>query len=124
MAGSPPNQERYAPPVVCAAVMLVLAMALWQYARLPYDVRRSSNPHTTGFVIDLNQADASTLQLLPGIGPTLAQRIVEDREVAGLYSDVEDLRRVRGVGPLTIRRISPLIIAGTAPSASEPPHAQ
>jgi competence ComEA-like helix-hairpin-helix protein len=53
--------------------------------------------------IDLNAADASELQRLPGIGPVGARRIVEEREAAGPYRTVGDLVRVAGFGPSRIR---------------------
>jgi competence ComEA-like helix-hairpin-helix protein len=53
--------------------------------------------------IDVNAADASELQRLPGIGPIGARRIVEEREAAGPYRTVGDLVRVAGFGPSRVR---------------------
>ena len=61
--------------------------------------------------IDLNSAGVDELQLLPGIGPAIAARIVEDREANGLFPDVESLTRVRGVGPRTVINITRYTIA-------------
>lgn len=49
-------------------------------------------------LINLNTADASRLEDLPGVGPVLAARILADRERNGPFASVEDLRRVSGVG--------------------------
>lgn len=49
--------------------------------------------------VDLNRATAAELERLPGIGPVTAARIVVDREDHGPYERLEDLARVRGVGP-------------------------
>ncbi len=49
--------------------------------------------------IDLNQADASALTVVPGIGPRLAARIIEDRAERGRFERLEQLERVKGVGP-------------------------
>lgn len=49
--------------------------------------------------INLNTANASELESLPGIGPVLAERIVADRERSGPYGSVNDLARVSGIGP-------------------------
>ena len=51
--------------------------------------------------INLNTATNRELIRLPGIGPALAQRIIEDRREHGPYSSVADLQRVRGIGPKT-----------------------
>lgn len=57
--------------------------------------------------IDLNTASAAELELLPGIGPTLAARILFDRQQHGAFSSIEDLDRVRGIGEKMIEKIRP-----------------
>ena len=59
--------------------------------------------------IDLNSATVKELETLPGIGPALAARIVEDREQFGAYSTVEQLDRVRGIGPKLMEKLRPLV---------------
>jgi competence protein ComEA len=59
--------------------------------------------------VDLNQADASQLECLPGVGPGLALRIVADRASRGPFSDPGELDRVPGVGPALIERIRPFV---------------
>jgi competence protein ComEA len=44
---------------------------------------------------------------LPGIGPVLAGRIVEDRTANGPYRQAADLLRVKGIGPATLARLRP-----------------
>jgi competence protein ComEA len=58
--------------------------------------------------IDINQADGKELQQLPGIGPKLAQRILDERAKAPFQS-VEDLRRVSGIGPKILERLRPYV---------------
>lgn len=55
-----------------------------------------------GLLIDVNTASAAELELLPGIGPAMAARIIEDRQANGLFASLDDLDRVRGIGPRTI----------------------
>lgn len=65
--------------------------------------------------LDLNAAGAAEFELLPGIGPALARRIVEDRTTRGVFRTVEELERVRGIGPATLARLQKLVT--TAPMA-------
>jgi competence protein ComEA len=47
--------------------------------------------------------------LLPGVGESLARRIVESRGALGRFADLDELRRVRGIGPKTLERIKPFL---------------
>lgn len=60
--------------------------------------------------IDVNAATAADLELLPRIGPTLSRRIVEERERGGRFGTVDELTRVRGIGPRTLDRLRPLLV--------------
>jgi competence protein ComEA len=53
----------------------------------------------TGPPVDLNTATAEQLDSLPGVGPVLAQRIVEWRAAHGRFESVDQLREVDGIGP-------------------------
>ena len=55
--------------------------------------------------IDLNRATADELQLLPGVGPALSQRIVEYRAAKGEFERIEDVMQVSGIGPRTFEAI-------------------
>ena len=63
---------------------------------------------------DLNQSDATVLTTLPGIGPALAERIIAHRQQVGPFASLDDLMRVRGVGPALIERLRPLITLNSA----------
>jgi competence protein ComEA len=65
--------------------------------------------HELDFKIDLNSATWVEWSQLPGIGPVLAKRIVEDREQNGPFRDVDDLNRVRGIGAIKLDAIRPFI---------------
>jgi len=58
-------------------------------------------------VVNINTADTEELMLLPRIGPSVAQRIVEFREKNGRFKAAEDLMLVRGVGEKTFALIKP-----------------
>ena len=61
-----------------------------------------AEPLAARFEVDVNTADAPELMQLPGIGPTLARRMIESRDSAGPFTNQIDLRRVRGIGPKTL----------------------
>ena len=61
--------------------------------------------------IDVNSAEEAQLDLLPGIGPRLASRIVEDRRTQGSFASLDDLSRVVGLGPRVIERLRPYAVA-------------
>ena len=62
--------------------------------------------------ININTAGVELLQTLPGIGEVRAQAIVDDRRENGVYSDVEDLMRVPGIGQGTLDDIKNYITVG------------
>ncbi len=62
------------------------------------------------FAVDINQADWPELAELPGVGETIARRIVEVRRERGPFADHNDLRRVRGIGPRTLERLRPYLL--------------
>jgi competence protein ComEA len=59
----------------------------------------SSTGAGAGAPVDLNRATAADLDGLPGIGPVLAQRIVEYRQQQGAFTSVDQLDDVPGIGP-------------------------
>ncbi|MFL5804071.1 MAG: helix-hairpin-helix domain-containing protein [Roseiflexaceae bacterium] len=62
--------------------------------------------------LNINTASAADLDSLSGIGPAIAQRIVEYRTVNGPFQSVEDLQQVKGIGPALFAKIAPLITVG------------
>jgi competence protein ComEA len=63
----------------------------------------------SGTLLNINTATAPELELLPGIGPALAQSIVAYREAHGLFGALEDLLDVPGIGPAKLEQIRSLI---------------
>ena len=62
-----------------------------------------------GVLLDLNTVEAPALEVVPGIGPALSARIVADREAHGPFAHLDDVIRVRGVGPRTLERMRPFV---------------
>ncbi len=68
---------------------------------------RRPPPDPPGDRVDVNRADVERLQDLPGVGPALAQRIVELRTRSGPFTSVDQLSSVRGIGAATVERLRP-----------------
>lgn len=67
---------------------------------------------STSAVVDLNTADAQALDGLPGVGPVLAQRILQWRTDNGRFSSVEELGEVSGIGDKMLAQLRPLVRVG------------
>jgi competence protein ComEA len=75
---------------------------------------------TLGLPIDLNRATAQDLDAIPGLGPALAQRIIDYRQAHGSFKKIEDLREVSGIGPQNLQKLKPYLGLGS-PEAIAPP---
>ncbi|MGM0587934.1 MAG: phospholipase D-like domain-containing protein [Bacteroidota bacterium] len=63
----------------------------------------------SAFPINVNTADMDMLQLLPGVGPAYAKRIVSHRERFGAFATADELQKIKGIGPKTVAKLRPLI---------------
>jgi competence protein ComEA len=74
---------------------------------LPAVVEAAGPP--AGDLIDLNQATAPELEALPGIGPSLAQKIIDYRDEHGAFGQVDDLLDAPGIGPSKLEAVKDLV---------------
>lgn len=70
--------------------------------------------------IDINRANVAEFQKLPGIGPVLSQRIVDERGKRP-FKSVDDLRRVSGIGPKILERMRPYVMVAVEPVVTADP---
>lgn len=91
---------------VCGVLFVLSLRAVTDY---PID----DQPPSVGvhLQVDLNTADVAELALLPNIGVRTAEKIIADRTTNGRYENIEDLLRVPGIGPTTLHRLTPYIVA-------------
>ncbi|MDB4928047.1 MAG: helix-hairpin-helix motif protein [Myxococcaceae bacterium] len=83
------------------ALLLVAALSYFRHGPPDFAPLPEAPPAvSTPAMLDPNTATREQLESLPGVGPTLAQRIVEARP----YARVDELRRVRGIGERTLAR--------------------
>lgn len=87
------------------------------YVNLPEEVNRvtesgsESQKDTTG-KLDINTATKEQLMLLPGIGESLALRIIAYREENGPFKSAEDIKSVSGIGDSKFAQLEAYITAG------------
>ena len=133
-APPPPSNARTWPHAVqafLAVLAAALVVGLITHSVLQGSVQRPvahpGEPPLTR--LDLNHATRADLQLLPGVSEKLAQRIEAYRILNGPYQNIDDLRNVHGIGPLTIERLRPWLIVhassldrprAASPSVKEP----
>lgn len=58
-----------------------------------------------GIPLDLSSMTKLDWEMLPGIGPTIARRIEEDRQINGDFATLKDLERIKGIGEKTVGKI-------------------
>lgn len=114
--------ERWLSIAYIAAVLGLGVASIWPKLTVQYAPTEVKTPTAQGQVevstalqpgpgrpevarVNLNTASQAEIESLPGIGPALAQRIVEGRP----YSSLEDLDRVKGIGPKLLERLRPLV---------------
>ena len=89
-------------PLFCA-LLLVAAVAAAQDAR-----------PSTQRAVNINTATADQLQLLPGVGPALAGRIIAFREANGPFNKVDELTAVQGIGDKSLEKLRPYVVTNGA----------
>lgn len=78
----------------------------------PVPTDTSSGSESVGQRININTATALQLEQLPGIGPTLAQKIIDYRDANGPFASVGELLNVSGIGAGRLEDILDLITIG------------
>ena|SRR6185437_15679850 len=91
--------------VVMASAWLVLGRAAGRLVEIDRQPRREAP-----FRVDINSALWPELTQLPGIGETLARRIVASRQKEGPFPTREALQRVTGIGPKKFEQIKPFLL--------------
>ena len=64
---------------------------------------------SVNFPVDLNKATVNDLIALPGVGKMTAQRIVDYRVSNTKFTSIEELRKVKGIGPKKFEKIKPFV---------------
>ena len=97
---------------VTIAIVIMVCFAGWVFwATVKYhryqgiiDVDHAPSKTAT-YLVDINSAEWPEIANLPGIGPKLAQKIIEYRETHGNYMTEESLLDVSGIGPAKLKKL-------------------
>jgi competence protein ComEA len=105
------GSDRWLLTVSLAVMVALLTAHLWR------DQQRHASPavviHPQGqyqYHVALNSATWVEWAQLDGIGEKLARRIVADREQRGPFHSIDDLDRVKGIGPKTLEKMRPYVV--------------
>ena len=105
--------------VACALVMLVATCGVAVAVAPQRQVAMSGASELPTRTIDLNSALPAELELLPGIGPALAKRIVTFRAEHGGFNALKNLDAVPGIGPRTLKDLAPFARFSAPEAASD-----
>ncbi len=103
------RSDQFVAAAVATAFLALLTlhwMRLTRWGTTPVEIERLQQ-RQFDFRLDINSATWVEWTQLDGIGDALARRIVADREANGPFSSIDDLRRVKGIGPRTLEKIRP-----------------
>ncbi len=108
------GQIRLLALLTATALMMAGYLFVRSYAARPVDAAplpvflADEEKYVGMFVLDPNTAPVDSLELLPGIGKVIADRIVERRQVKPFATEI-DITEVKGIGPRLYERIKPYL---------------
>ena len=101
--------------------VLLMLLAVFALAAIPAAAQQTTTekpakagaatakPAAGAALVNINTATQAQLESLPGLGPKVAQRILEYREKNGAFKKVEDLMNVQGIGEKSFLKLKPLL---------------
>jgi len=102
---------------IVTALVFTLVLALAGATAAPVAAAPSAAPKAAASEarpIDINTADATALESVPGIGKSLSQRILTFREKNGPFQSVDDLLKIQGIGEKSIQKLRPYLMVAKA----------
>ena len=114
------EKDRVILAVLGTLALIALGILIWQRHRPPLTIEGTpvaaqqaaqwDAALADARQVDINTAGAAELERLPGVGPALAQRIVDYRSAHGRFRAPEELQRVQGIGPKTYDALRDYVI--------------
>ena len=111
------NAERYILVVLLASLLLGLSVIAYKKLHTPSGVRIGHfdpgyESAASRRMIDINTAGPEEFESFKGIGKAIAGRIIEYRNSHGLFSSIEDIKKVKGIGEALFNKIKDNITVG------------
>ena len=94
--------------ILALGLMTIEWVQLSGWGMQPVEIEQIQ-PREYDYRIDINSAEWIEWVQMQGIGETLANRIIENREQNGPFESIDDLQRVKGIGPKTVEKLRPWI---------------
>ena len=101
--------DRWLLLMFAAALFVLLGIYAWRLSAGGHEtieIRRQVG-HASQFQLDMNSATWVEWMQLDGLGEVTARRITDDRDLRGPFRSVDDLQRVKGIGPVTLEKLRP-----------------
>ena len=103
---------------IVVLILMIGAMAVWYFNHEP----PGHLPANFQMKVNVNTADAAVISLLPGVGESLAERMVKARNTGGAFKNLQDLQnRVEGLGPAKVQQLSEYLMFKKIEEAPEIP---
>jgi len=96
-----------------------LSFTLIAFCMIPAVLAANKKPPAAP--INLNTATSDELQLVPGIGPVTAEKILQMRKSYGAFKSVDDLLAIRGLGAKRLEKMRKYLTVGKPPAAKKTP---
>lgn len=108
------GMQIYVPTVEETAeqVQAIISSPMGRTAEIELDVAGEMDAAAQNELVNINTADATQLDTLPGIGPSTAEKIVEYRDTNGPFATIDEIMSVSGIGPAKFEQIQAFITVG------------
>lgn len=98
------KEEKYLIIFLALCLFSFLSVKVFNLKKIAIEVG-SDTIQEVVFPLDINSATYNQLLHIPGIGPVMAQRIIEYRETHGRFNDLRELREIKGIGDKKLKQL-------------------